>query len=122
MPLFDAAALEQYANPAALTQQAPPQPPDKTGMALHALITMLAGQGADAGTTLAMLRDPRFREANPLGLKGVMALKAGLVPLIWLLSRDMRRTPANIMGYAAGTAGGIPAALNLHTYATTPPQ
>ena len=122
MPLFDAAALEQYVNPAALTQTVPATPAPEKGMGLGAIIAMLAGQGADAGTTLAMLRDPRFREANPLGLKGVMALKAGLVPLIWLLSRDMRRTPANIMGYAAGTAGGIPAALNLHTYATTPPQ
>jgi len=122
--LFSAAALAPYVQQAIqeqATQPLPLQEEKETGMSLAAIIALLAGQGADIGTTLAMVPQDRFREGNRLGLPTVLAVKAGLMALPWLTKKfGLPRTPSNIMGYGVGAAGAVPAAMNLRTLARAP--
>lgn len=111
--------LFRYTEGVALTKsQQPTSTPDEKGMSRAALITMLAGQGADVGTTLPMVLSGRFKEGNKLGLAGTMAGKGALIAALLTLHDRMPRKVADILGYSTGGIGGAAAVKNLHTYAT----
>lgn len=115
--LDDPATMQAAIGDLQPQQQAPtPLPQPKTGMSKGAMLTDILGQLADIGTTLPMVARPEFEEANPLGLPGVMAMKAGwlLAPLL-AKKLHMPRGAADVMGYGIGAAGAVPAAMNLHT-------
>lgn len=117
--IFSPQALAPYANQ--LAQQgpaAPATPAPQTGMGLGAKLAMFGGQGADVATTLAAIGSGRFHEANRQGLGPVMAEKAGLLALGMALGHHLARKRANVLGYALGAAGAVPAAINLQRMAT----
>lgn len=97
-------------------QQAHTVPAPATGMSKHALALLLAGQGADIATTLAMVPQKRFREGNGMGLPAVLAIKGAALAGLPLLAKRMPRGLANTLGYIGGAAGAVPAAMNLRTW------
>lgn len=103
--------LAEYASPEAVSvPDAPPSTP--TGMSPWARWLMAGGQGADLASTLAMVPQRQFREANPIGLPGVLALKAAILLGLPLVAKHLPRKTANTLGALAGVGGAIPAALN----------
>jgi hypothetical protein len=118
MPLNIPPALVNEVAARMEPQQAASHPavPEKTGMGKLGLLLMLAGQGADIGTTLAAT-SRGHEEKNPMGLGGTMAAKAGLMAGLPLMLKLLKvgRKPSNVIGGIAGAAGAIPAAMNLRT-------
>ena len=94
-------------------------PAEHKGIGAAPYVSMFGGQGADIATTVAAVKSGRFREANPLGLTGVLAAKGAALTLVpWLmrkLARDGHPTAAKILGHGVGAAGAVPAALNMRT-------
>lgn len=119
-PNLEATLLQQALNPPAQVQQVQqPEEPEKIGK--WPWIAMLAGQGADIGTTTYALNSGRFEEANPLlgnNLAKILAIKAGAIggnALLMKLLEKNHPTAAKAAGYIMGAGGAIPAAINLHT-------
>ena len=82
---------------------------------------LFAGQGADIGTTIKAGLDPRFEEKNPVGMAGVLGVKAaGTAALTYLMHKEAQagNTYAQkMLGILGGAAGLVPALINLHTFA-----
>lgn len=110
---FSPERIADYAR--AYGSVAEPAPPERDEP-LWPYAALLAGQGADIGTTLKVLSQPGYEEKNPMGLKGVMLTKAATTPILaWLMHQYAKRgnTKAQkIIGTLGALAGGIPAALN----------
>src|SRR5262245_43033618 len=114
--------IEASAMRQALIQQMEPQDPNaspmkaESGIGIAPYAAMLGGQGSDLGTTLAALSRGGFRETNPLGGPGVIAAKAAMMPILAILMKKLAAsghpTAAKVMGYGAGAAGAVPAAIN----------
>lgn len=119
-PLFSPAAIERYADPARLTQDAPAPAPTmkKGGIGPWPYVASALGDGLDALTTVQAIRSGRGREANPIlgrGLPMQMAVKAaGSVGILWALRRIARDHPtlAKIIGYGNGIGKGALAVRN----------
>lgn len=112
-----AALLQQLDGPSAPASESAqgPQP----GIGPWPYAALVGGQGADALTTMVALRQPGFREGNPLGAKGALLGKAALTPLMALAMKRLAAgghpTAAKVLGYGVGAAGAVPAALNVRT-------
>ena len=121
-PNLEAELLRQALNPPAQVAQVQEEP-KKIGK--WPWITLLAGQGADIGTTAYALNSGRFEEANPLlgdSLGRILLTKAGVTGGIGILMKLLERTgdpekvkAAKLAGYVSGAAGAIPAAMNIRT-------
>ena len=119
-------ALKRHALLMQMAPEGAPAPAQESGEGPRGIgagpyAALLGGQGADIGTTIAALKNPRLKEGNPLGLGGVLASKAAMLTLApWLMRRMTKAghpTAAKVMGYGVGAAGAVPAALNLRTMA-----
>lgn len=78
---------------------------------------LLAGQAADAGTTLAALTNPRMHETNPMGEVGMMASKAavtaGLAALMHHEASQGNDHAVKLIGMVGGALGMGPALWNV---------
>lgn len=88
--------------------------------ALWPYAALFAGQGADIGTTIKAGLDPRFDEKNPIGMAGVLGVKAaGTAALTYLMHKEAQagNTYAQkMLGILGGAAGLVPALINAHTF------
>lgn len=122
--------LARYADPAYLSREAPAAPTDGEANWMHriGLPGLVAGQAADAGTTIAALRNPALQEGNS-GIYGALpspgrvigTKAAALVPLAWWLDHVYDhaapgsgvRKAALLGSLAVGALGGGLAAHNV---------
>ena len=124
-PNLEAELLRQALNPPAQVAQVK-EDPKKIGK--WPWISLLAGQGADMGTTAYGLTHG-YKETNPLlgdNLGRILLTKAattgGIGLLMKLLENSGHTKAAKVAGYIGGAGGGIPAALNLRTFAKDTPK
>lgn len=121
-PAIRRAASEWLDTHPGSLRAAPPAPtPKRSHGKMHtALAGMAAGQAADAYTTLAALRRPGTKEANPLygdrpSAARVIATKAAaMVPAAYVLDKLYDRKPKTALALAIGlgTLGGAVALRN----------
>lgn len=120
MPIFDPASLQRAlaATQPAIVEQAQPQ---DQGIGPAPYLSLFAGQGADAASSLYKLQHG-YDESNPIyGSKPtparIIGTKAALsLPLALLmrhLSNTDHPTAAKLIGYLGGIEGAVPAAINL---------
>lgn len=109
--LFSPAHLARYVEEVGPPALAAPPP---TGMSPWARALLYGGQLADGTSTVALASQGRFREANPIGAPGVLALKAAILLAMPHLTRHMSRPMANTTGALVGLGGAVPAAWNVH--------
>lgn len=117
-PNLEAELLRQALNPPAQVAQVQEEP-KKIGK--WSWISLLAGQGADMGTTAYGLTHG-YKEANHLldnNIARILAIKAGTIGgnalIMKWLEKGGRDKAAKAVGYIGGASGAIPAALNLRT-------
>lgn len=111
------AVLRAYADPAYLSSapvQVPQTEPGPNWMGRLGLPALIGGQGLDAATTIAALRDPSVQEGNTwiygahpsaarvIGIKAAMAVPMGL-----LLDQAYRHAPAGSLQRKIAMAGAI---------------
>lgn len=111
-------ALSQSLQPSAQAPSATPSPnpQGQQGVGMAPYAALFGGQGADALSTIMALRNPAFKEANPMGEGGTLAAKAGstlaFALLMHYLAGKGHPGAAKAIGYIGGASGAIPAALN----------
>jgi hypothetical protein len=118
--MFSAEHLKQIAQ-----QQTPSgtQAPTKAASkeSLWPYLALYGGQGADIATTIQAGLDPRLEEKNPMGIGGVLGVKAaGTAALTYLMHKEAKagNTYAQkMLGIIGGVAGLVPAMINVHTFA-----
>lgn len=90
---------------------------DDDGEAKWPYALLVGGQVADIASTVAALKNPKLREANPMGAAGAFTYKAALTgALAWLMHHEAERgnTKAQkAIGTIGGLLGAVPAAWNV---------
>lgn len=110
MPVFTPAQIA-----AAAQNVVPAQPPQPTTAAPSPSAPspkwpyglLLAGQGADAATTLAALAHPNLQELNPMGEWGTLATKAGVTAGLMMLMHHAHSKGDDHAVKVIGTIGGL---------------
>ncbi len=86
-------------------------------------VALLAGQAADAGTTIAALHNPALHETNPLGevgmLGGKIAVTAALAALMHHEAQQGNDHAVKLIGTIGGALGVGPAIWNIAQMAKT---